>query len=86
MYSKNSTEKPNLTIKYPNTLHIRENFCPLCAIVPLAIGGIGITSYSMTGEMYRQRRKLIILISLAFILIAIIIYFSIGDCSSCLAD
>lgn len=67
---------------------MREDFCPSCLVVPLAVAGAGAAGISMTSSKKHKLQKKILLISA---IISILLSISIGlyylvfkkDCESC---
>lgn len=68
----------------------KENFCSACALVPLAMSGVGTSIYGSTPSSkdnsmtYRQRKRIMFWIGciITVISLALIMYFS-SSCSEC---
>jgi hypothetical protein len=67
---------------------IKENFCPACVSIPLAMVGAGVSKAGSNSEKnYRTFKNISFLISMIFIVLSIFIgiyYFFIKSCSKCL--
>lgn len=65
---------------------VREDFCGLCAAVPVALAGLGgSASYALSADDYAKRRVVSVIVSAASL--AAIVYFLVkySGCSSCRA-
>jgi hypothetical protein len=62
---------------------IREDFCGICAVIPVALAGLGATSYVSTGAEYKNRKMIIIVGSAIFVVLSIIVLMKYWKCSSC---
>ena len=67
---------------------MRENFCGMCAVVPLALAGLGTSGYSsiggnVSGDDYRRKKVITIGIGIVFIILSLLIYFWYKDCDQC---
>lgn len=63
---------------------LKEEFCGICAAVPLALAGLGGTAYAATGAE-EKKKKLIIVVSCAVIVVvSILVLIKYSSCSSCL--
>ncbi len=72
--------------------NIKEDFCPACVAIPMAMAGIGASAYGASEDKhtnkdeYKARKKLIFGIGVSFTLVSILvaiyfIYFK--DCKKC---
>jgi hypothetical protein len=70
-----------------NTL--KENFCPSCITIPLAMSGIGLTSLnsdSETSEKHKRKKKLMLYTGLVITLLSFLIgvyYLCYKQCNDC---
>jgi hypothetical protein len=65
---------------------IKEDFCPACIVVPLAmIGGVGGVASSTAKDEYKTYKKIVFWISIIITIISFIIgiYVLKGDCKKC---
>jgi tellurite resistance protein TehA-like permease len=63
---------------------VKEEFCGLCTVVPLALTGAGLAA-TATKEDYRKQRKLMIGLGILILLISIGIYIWYSSCDKCRA-
>lgn len=64
---------------------IKENFCGVCAVVPLLLtSGTGVTTISLTKEKYKTKRKWILILGSITFLLSLVIIWANRTCSSCL--
>jgi len=62
---------------------MREDFCGICATIPLALAGLGATSYVATGAEYKKKRMIIVIGSAIVVVISILLLFKYWDCEAC---
>lgn len=78
-------KKDNKDIK--NNKSTKEEFCPVCVAVPLALAGAGATSLGANqSENYKKRRKNLLFVGISSTVISLLIiiyYVWIKDCESC---
>jgi hypothetical protein len=75
---------------YNKNKNIKEDFCPACATIPLAMLGAGVSSgNSKYNKNYRKYKNYIFIFSLSTTLIAFLIgiyyLFIKKDCNQCIA-
>jgi hypothetical protein len=66
--------------------HLRENFCGLCAAVPIAFAGLvgGATSgASLTAKQYTDRKVLTLVACAFFVVLSLILLARYWGCASC---
>lgn len=63
--------------------YVKEDFCGICAAVPLALAGLGGTAYVASGAQYKLKNT--ILIIGCSIVVVLCVYFLIkySSCSAC---
>lgn len=64
---------------------VREDFCGVCAVVPLALAGAGALGYTVSGKEYRQRRRWTLILGSIGVIISILIWWKFKSCSQCRA-
>jgi hypothetical protein len=67
--------------------HIREDFCGLCAAVPLAfagiVGGGAAGGASLTAKQYADRKTITLVVCAFFVIISLILLASYWNCATC---
>lgn len=68
-------------------MDIREDFCGLCAAVPIALASFGITgsAVSLTADQYEIKKKIYIALGFATLIVSLILLLSYSSCTQCLA-
>lgn len=61
---------------------VRENFCGMCAVIPIALAGAGATGLA-TKEEYKQKKMMKLIISAVFIFISLFLLWWYQDCQAC---
>lgn len=62
---------------------LKEDFCPMCITVPLALAGMGVSGVALSGNDY-NRRKIIVIVTVSVFVIILVALFIYGRrCSSC---
>lgn len=61
---------------------VRENFCGICAAVPLALAGAGMAGLS-TKEEYKKKKRMILVGSGLIILFSLFMLWWYSGCKSC---
>lgn len=62
---------------------IREEFCGVCAAIPVALMGAGASATGMSMDRYKAKRKWMLLFGVASLLFSIVIVWWNRDCSEC---
>lgn len=64
---------------------IREDFCGVCAAIPVALvgAGAGATGLTLTKDQYKQKRKWLLISGVISLLISAVIIWWYMDCKSC---
>lgn len=65
---------------------VREDFCGICAAVPLALAGLGGTAYVASGKEEKKRKMTIVIGCALIVVVSIIILFKYSSCSMCIAN
>ena len=65
-------------------MDIREDFCGVCAAIPLALAGAGVASITASKEDYHNRKKILIITSIAVIIFSIIVLVKYRKCNQCI--
>ena len=66
-------------------VNTKENFCPTCALLPLAIAGVGTSAVNMS-EKKKKRRMFLIRISMVISILSLLLfiyYKFLAPCKSC---
>ena len=61
---------------------VRENFCGICAAVPIALAGAGVAGLS-TREEYKKQKKVILISAGVFVVVSLFLLWWYKDCQSC---
>jgi hypothetical protein len=64
---------------------VKENFCGICAAVPLALAGFGGTAYAASGSEKKQRNTIILIGCSIILIVSIFMYLKYSTCNKCLA-
>ena len=62
---------------------LREDFCGVCAAIPIALAGAGAMSYTMSGKEYNNRRTLTLIGGAIFIVVSVYLLIKYSKCQSC---
>lgn len=62
---------------------LKEEFCGICAAVPLALAGLGGTAYVASGAEYKLKNTLLIIASAIVVVVTIYLLIAYSSCSSC---
>lgn len=64
-------------------MNVREDFCGLCAAIPMALAGASVSGYAMTKETRGDVKALTLLTAGAFVVMSLILLVRYWGCSSC---
>lgn len=62
---------------------VKENFCGICAAIPAALMGAGVSASGLSMDKYKAKRKWLIIFGVASLLLSILIVWWNRDCSEC---
>lgn len=62
---------------------IKEEFCGICAAIPVALMGAGASATGLGMEQYREKRKWMLIIGVASLFLSIFIVWWNRDCTEC---
>lgn len=65
--------------------NVKEDFCGVCAAVPLALAGLGGTAYAASGAEYKLKNTLIVVGCSIVVIVSIYLLITYSSCSSCKA-
>ncbi len=90
MSSRRRFQDPNDsddTLTRTDSPQTKEDFCPACVAVPMAMAGIGAGVYGSHGSgSYRNRQQIAFWVGIAFLIISIIValyYAFVKECKQC---
>lgn len=63
---------------------VREDFCGVCAAIPIALAGAGVASITASKEDYKNRKNILIITSIAVIIFSIIVLIKYRKCDQCI--
>ena len=66
-------------------MEVREDFCGICAAVPIALAGLGATSYAASGEEYKKRRMIMVIGCAIAVIVSLYFLVRYWGCSKCKA-
>lgn len=61
---------------------VREDFCGMCMVVPIALAGAGVAGLS-SREDYRKRKRIMISTGIIVLIISLFLLWYYRDCTSC---
>jgi hypothetical protein len=62
---------------------VKEDFCGICAAVPLALAGLGGTAYAASGAQHRLKNTIVIVGCSIVIIVSVYFLIKYSSCSSC---
>ena len=64
---------------------VREDFCGMCAAIPVALmgAGVGASGLRMSGEQYKAKRKWMLIFGVISLLVSVAIVWWNMDCERC---
>lgn len=69
-----------------NHINTKENFCPSCVTIPLAMSGVGLTSMAGGFDNHKKKKKIILWIGIFTTIVSFIIgiyYICFKNCQEC---
>lgn len=61
---------------------VRENFCGICAVVPMALAGAGVAGLA-TKEQYKKKKQIILWVGVLFLVFTLFMLYRYRDCAQC---
>lgn len=62
---------------------VRENFCGICAVVPMALAGAGVAGLAGSKEDYKRNRRIKLAVGAIVVLFTLVMLYKYGDCAQC---
>lgn len=63
--------------------NVKEDFCGICAAVPLALAGLGGTAYVASGAQHRLKNTILVVGCSIVVIVTVLFLIRYSSCSAC---